>query len=103
MSGKYSDLLKYVTFATLLFYVLTIGGIFILRRKMPEAERPYRAFGYPIIPAFYIIIASALCLNLLIFESPISLFGMFVKPSWVGLGIVLSGIPVFKIWQRDAK
>ena len=103
VSGKYSDLLKYVTFATLLFYVLTIGGIFILRKKMPDAERSYRAFGYPIIPAFYIVIASALCLNLLIFESPISLFGMSVKPSWVGLGIVLSGIPVFKIWRRDVK
>jgi APA family basic amino acid/polyamine antiporter len=95
ISGKYSDLLKYVTFATLLFYVLTIAGVFILRHKIPNAERPYRAFGYPVVPALYILIASALCLNLLLFESPISLFGLSVKPSWVGLGIVLLGIPVY--------
>ena len=100
ISGKYSDLLKYVTFATLLFYVLTIGGIFILRKKMPSAERPYRAFGYPIVPALYIIIASMICLNLLIFETPISLFGISLKPSWVGLGIVLLGIPVFYIFNK---
>lgn len=100
ISGKYSDLLKYVTFATLLFYVLTIGGIFILRKKLPLAERPYRAFGYPIVPALYIIIASMICLNLLIFETPISLFGISLKPSWVGLGIVLLGIPVFYIFNK---
>lgn len=100
ISGKYSDLLKYVTFATLLFYVLTIGGIFILRKKMPSAERPYRAVGYPIIPALYIFIASMICLNLLIFETPISLFGISLKPSWVGLGIVLLGIPVFYIFNK---
>jgi basic amino acid/polyamine antiporter, APA family len=100
ISGKYSDLLKYVTFATLLFYVLTIGGVFILRKKMPDAERPYRAFGYPIVPALYIFIASMICLNLLIFETPISLFGISVKPSWVGLGIVLLGIPVYYFQKR---
>lgn len=100
ISGKYSDLLKYVTFATLLFYILTIGGIFILRKKMPSAERPYRAFGYPIVPALYIFIASMICLNLLIFETPISLFGISVKPSWVGLGIVLLGIPIFYIFNK---
>jgi basic amino acid/polyamine antiporter, APA family len=99
VSGKYSDLLKYVTFATLLFYILTIGGIFILRKKRPDAERPYKAFGYPLIPALYIIIASALCLNLLVFESTISLFGILVKPSWVGLGIVLLGVPVYYGWK----
>ncbi len=95
ISGTYTDLLKYVTFATLLFYILTIGGVFILRRTAPDAARPYKAFGYPIIPALYIVIASAICLNLLIFESPISLFGVSVKPSWVGLSIVLLGIPVY--------
>jgi basic amino acid/polyamine antiporter, APA family len=100
ISGKYSDLLKYVTFATLLFYILTIGGIFILRKKMPDAERPYRAFGYPIVPALYLFIASAICLNLLIFETPISLFGISVKPSWVGLGIVLLGIPVYYFQKK---
>jgi basic amino acid/polyamine antiporter, APA family len=95
ISGKYTDLLKYVTFATLLFYILTIAGIFVLRCKQPDAERPYRAFGYPFLPAFYVVVASALCLNLLAFESPIALFGVSVKPSWVGLGLVLLGIPVF--------
>ena len=100
LSGKYSDLLKYVTFATLLFYILTILGIFILRKKQPDAERPYKAFGYPIIPAAYIVIASSICLNLLAFETPISLFGMSVKPSWVGLGIVLLGVPVYYFWKK---
>ena len=95
ISGTYTDLLKYVTFATLLFYILTIGGVFILRKTAPNAERPYKAFGYPFIPALYIVIASAICLNLLIFEPPISLFGLSVKPSWVGLSIVLLGIPVY--------
>jgi basic amino acid/polyamine antiporter, APA family len=101
LSGKYSDLLKYVTFTTLLFYILTIGGIFILRHKQPLAKRPYKAFGYPIIPAFYIVIALALCLNLLVFETPISLFGISVKPSWVGLGIVLLGVPVYYAWKKQ--
>ena len=100
ISGKYSDLLKYVTFATLLFYILTIGGIFILRRKQPLANRPYKAFGYPIIPFLYVVVATAICLNLLMFETPISLFGLSVKPSWVGLWIVLLGIPVYYMWRK---
>ena len=95
ISGTYTDLLKYVTFATLLFYILTIGGVFILRKTAPDAARPYKAFGYPFVPALYIVVAAAICLNLLIFESPISLFGVSVKPSWVGLSIVLLGIPVY--------
>jgi basic amino acid/polyamine antiporter, APA family len=95
LSGTYTDLLKYVTFATLLFYILTIGGVFILRMTSPEVTRPYKAFGYPYIPALYILIASAICINLLVFEQPISLFGASVKPSWVGLSIVLLGIPVY--------
>ncbi len=100
ISGKYSDLLKYVTFATLLFYILTIGGIFILRKKQPLVERPYKAFGYPVIPFLYVLIATAICLNLLMFETPISFFGVSVKPSWVGLWIVLLGIPVYYIWRK---
>ena len=103
ISGTYTDLLKYVTFATLLFYILTIGGVFILRKTAPDVPRPYKAFGYPIIPALYILIASAICLNLLIFESPISLFGFSVKPSWVGLSIVLLGIPVYFLSQIGRK
>jgi basic amino acid/polyamine antiporter, APA family len=100
LSGTYSDLLKYVTFATLLFYILTIGGVFILRKTSPDAKRPYKAFGYPFVPALYILIASAICINLLIFESPISLFGFSVKPSWVGLSIVLLGIPVYFLSRK---
>ncbi len=103
LSGTYTDLLKYVTFATLLFYILTIGGVFILRRTAPEMPRPYKAFGYPIVPALYILIASAICLNLLIFESPITLFGASLKPSWVGLSIVLLGIPVYFLRKNIGK
>jgi basic amino acid/polyamine antiporter, APA family len=95
MSGKYSDLLKYVTFATLLFYILTIAGVFILRKKMPDAERPYRVWAYPMMPALYLVVASVICINLLWNENAIALFGLNVKPSWVGLGIVLLGIPVY--------
>ena len=95
VSGKYGDLLKYVTFATLFFYILTIAGVFILRKKQPDTPRPYRVWAYPIMPMVYLIIATMICLNLLINESAISFFGISVKPSWVGLGIVLLGVPVY--------
>ena len=90
MSGTYSDLLDYVIFAALLFYVLTVGAIFILRKRDPDAPRPYRAFGYPIVPAAYIGLAVLIMLDLLI-----------VKPryTWPGLLIVASGVPVFYWWQ----
>jgi APA family basic amino acid/polyamine antiporter len=65
-SGTYGDLLDYATFASLLFYVVTISGLFILRKREPDAERPYRAFGYPLIPAIYILCALGFCVNLLI-------------------------------------
>ncbi len=92
LSGTYGDLLDYVVFAVLIFYVLTIAGLFILRKKRPDAERPYRAFGYPVIPALYIIIASLICIDLL-----------FVRPNytWPGLVIVLLGIPVYWLWHRQ--
>jgi APA family basic amino acid/polyamine antiporter len=91
LSGTYSQLLDYVIFAVLLFLSLTVGGLFILRRKRPQAERPYRAFGYPIIPALYILIALGISVDLLAF-----------KPgySWPGLAIVTLGVPVFFIWRR---
>jgi basic amino acid/polyamine antiporter, APA family len=93
LSGKYGDLLDYVMFTVILFYILTIAGIFILRKKMPDAERPYKAFGYPLIPSLYIIMAAAFCINLLI-----------MKPmySWPGLGIVLLGVPIYYFWKRKA-
>jgi len=90
LSGRYGDLLDYVIFAVLLFYILTIAGIFALRRARPEMERPYRAFGYPVLPAFYILTAGLIEILLLIY-----------KPSytWPGLIIVLLGVPVYYVWR----
>ncbi|NVO19257.1 MAG: amino acid permease [Bacteroidetes bacterium] len=90
LSGTYSDLLDYVVFAVLIFYVLTIGGIYVLRWKKPEAERPYKAFGYPILPAVYIVTAILIMTILLLY-----------KPVFTtrGLMIVLLGIPVYYVWN----
>ncbi len=89
-SGTYNELLDYVIFAVLVFYVLTVIGLFILRRTQPQAERPYRAFGYPVLPAFYVSMCALVMVNLLI-----------VKPkfTWPGLIIVLSGIPIYFLWR----
>ena len=89
----YSTLLDYVIFAVLIFYVLTIIGIFILRRKQPERERPYRAFGYPVVPALYVAAASVISLVLLLYKT---------KTSWPGLAIVLAGVPIYFLWKRTA-
>jgi len=86
LSGTYSDLLTYATFASLLFYILTIAGIFILRKKEPDTERPYKAFGYPFVPAIYLIVATAICVDLLIYQTVNCGFGLL---------IVLLGIPVY--------
>ena len=86
LTGKYNDLLALVIFGVLIFYVLTIAGIYILRRKRPDIHRPYKAFGYPVLPAIYILVASGLAVLLLIFETG------FTLP---GLGIILLGIPVY--------
>ena len=91
ISGKYGDLLTYATFASLLFYMLTIGGIFILRKKEPDAERPYKAFGYPIIPALYIIVTAAICITLLIYDT---------VNTGLGLAIVALGIPVYYLFMN---
>ncbi len=94
----YSDLLDYVVFAALLFYVLTIVGIFVLRAKRPEAERPYRAFGYPFVPMLYILAAVAIMLVLLLYQT---------QMAGTGLVIVLLGLPVYWLWvwwsRRNAK
>ena len=87
----YSSLLDYVVFAVLIFYVLTIAGLFILRRKRPEAERPYRAFGYPVVPILYLVAASAILLVLLLYQTNTSLPGLL---------IVLTGAPVYWLWKR---
>src|SRR6266704_1598064 len=89
----YSDLLDYVVFSVLIFYVLTIAGIFILRRKQPDAERPYRAFGYPIVPLLYIVSALAIMFVLLLYRT---------QTAWPGLVIVLLGVPVYLLWSRRA-
>lgn len=93
MSGRYSDLLDYVIFAVLVFYILTIAGVFVLRVKRPDMERPYRAFGYPVLPAIYILAAGAIEVLLL-----------FYKPNftWPGLIIVLLGIPAY-YWMRAGR
>jgi basic amino acid/polyamine antiporter, APA family len=90
LSGTYGDLLDYVVFAVLIFYILTIAGVFILRKKNPNASRPYKAFGYPLLPIIYIIIAVAICIDLLIFKPTFT---------WPGLIIVLLGIPVYFLWN----
>lgn len=88
LSGKYNDLLTMISFVVVIFYALTIIGIFILRKKRPQVERPYKAFGYPLLPVIYILLAIAFCIAL-VFASP--------KYSLWGLLIVLIGIPVYFI------
>lgn len=94
LSGTYSNLLDYVIFAVLLFFTLTILAIFILRKKRPDIERPYKAFGYPVVPILYIVTTVTIMVILLIF-----------KPDYTfpGLGIVLLGIPVFYLWRKYGK
>ena len=87
----YSNLLDYVVFAVLFFYVLTIAGLFRLRHTRPEAERPYRAVGYPIVPALYLGTATIIMAVLLLYKT---------QTTWPGLMIVLSGIPVYFAWRR---
>jgi APA family basic amino acid/polyamine antiporter len=94
LSGTYGALLDYTIFAALLFYVLTVAGIYRLRKSQPDAERPYKAFGYPILPAIYMICASAIALVLLIYKSENTLPGLLV---------VLLGIPVYYFTQKSAK
>jgi basic amino acid/polyamine antiporter, APA family len=86
LSGKYGDLLDYVVFVVLIFYVLTIIGIFKLRKAQPAMARPYKAFGYPVLPALYILLATTICIALLIFKSKFASFGLL---------IVLTGIPIY--------
>jgi len=86
----YGNLLDYVISAALIFYILTIIGIFLLRRKQPDVERPYRAFGYPIVPALYIVGATVILLVLFIYQT---------ATTWPGLIIMLTGVPVYFLWK----
>jgi APA family basic amino acid/polyamine antiporter len=87
----YGDLLTYVISAALIFYILSIAAIFVLRVKQPDAERPYKAFGYPIIPALYCIGAAIILVVLFVYQT---------TATWPGLLIVLTGVPVYFIWKN---
>lgn len=90
----YGDLLTYVISAALIFYILTIAGVYVLRVKRPEAERPYRAFGYPVVPALYILGAAVILLALFTYQT---------ATTWPGLLIVLTGVPAYFLWKAKAK
>lgn len=94
LSGKYGDLLDMISFVVVLFYALTILGIFVLRKQRPDAERPYKAFGYPILPAIYILMAISFCVLLIWYKTTYA--------GW-GLGIVLAGIPIYYIALANKK
>jgi APA family basic amino acid/polyamine antiporter len=91
LSGSYGQLLDYVIFAALAFYLLTIGGLFVLRRTQPDAPRPYRAIGYPVLPAIYMLMAGWICVVLLRYKP---------QYTWPGLILVLLGVPVYLLWRR---
>ncbi len=94
LSGKYGDLLDMVSFIVVIFYVLTIAGIFILRKKRPEIDRPYKAFGYPILPAIYMVMGITFCVLLIIYKPNFT---------WPGLIITLIGIPLYYLAVRNKK
>jgi APA family basic amino acid/polyamine antiporter len=94
LTGTYGQLLDYTMFAVMVFYILTIIGLFVLRRTRPDAPRPYKAFGYPVLPALYILMAVFFDVVLLLYKP---------QYSWPGLIIVLIGIPVYLLWSRRAK
>ncbi len=93
VSGSYGNLLDYVIFAVLIFYILTIFGLFVLRRTRPDAARPYKAFGYPVLPALYIVMAAWISVVLLRYKP---------QYTWPGLILVLLGVPVYLLWKRQA-
>jgi APA family basic amino acid/polyamine antiporter len=94
LSGRYGDLLDMISFVVVIFYVLTIIGIYILRAKRPEAERPYKAFGYPFLPAVYIVMGICFCTLLIIYKPNFT---------WPGLIVVLTGVPVYYMWKAYDK
>lgn len=94
LSGRYGDLLDMVSFIVVIFYILTIIGIFILRKKRPELERPYKAFGYPVLPAIYILMGTCFCVLLIIYKPNFT---------WPGLIITLLGVPMYYLALRNQK
>jgi APA family basic amino acid/polyamine antiporter len=91
LSGSYGQLLDYTMFAALLFYILTLAGLIVLRIRRPDAPRPYRALGYPVLPLVYIAMAGWICLTLLRYKPQFT---------WPGLALVLLGVPVYYFWSR---
>jgi APA family basic amino acid/polyamine antiporter len=94
LSGSYGQLLDYVICVELVFYILTIASVFVLRAKRPNADRPYRALGYPVLPAIYVAMAAWICLVLLRYKP---------QYTWPGLLIVVLGVPVYLLWSRQAR
>jgi len=94
LSGRYGDLLDTISFVVVIFYVLTIIGIYILRVKRPDLERPYKAFGYPFLPAVYVMMGICFCTLLIIYKPNFT---------WPGLIVVLTGVPVFYMWKAFDK
>ena len=94
LSGSYGQLLDYIIFAALFFYMLTIFGLFVLRFKRPNAVRPYKALGYPILPALYIAMAGWICIVLLRYKP---------QYTWPGMVLVVLGIPVYFFWSSINK
>jgi APA family basic amino acid/polyamine antiporter len=94
LSGTYSQLLDFLIFAVLIFYILTLGGLFVLRRTRPNMERPYRAIGYPVLPALYLVMAVFIEIQLLRYKP---------QYTWPGLIIVILGVPVYFLWNRSRK
>ena len=94
LSGRYGELLDMVSFVVVIFYVLTIIGIFILRKKKPEMERPYKAFGYPVLPLIYVLMGTSFCILLVMFKP---------EYTWPGLIITLLGVPLYFFAARSAK
>ena len=90
LSGTYGQLLDFLIFAVLIFYILTLAGLFVLRGTRPEMKRPYRALGYPVLPALYIVMAAFVEVQLLRYKP---------QYTWPGLIIVLLGIPVYGLWK----
>ena len=94
LSGSYGDLLEYSTFASLLFYIVTITAIFVLRKKEPETPRPYKAWGYPVVPLIYILLTSLICIDL-VYNKTLN--------TGIGLIIVALGIPVYYVMKQKSK
>ena len=92
LSGTYGQLLEFLVFAVVLFYILTVLGLFVLRFRRPDMERPYRVFGYPVLPGLYLLLALFIEVQLLRYKPQFT---------WPGLAIILSGVPVYWFWQRS--